>query len=46
MSTGLAPSLMLDLAASTIADRQRSARDRGRRWTARHGRLVPTRRSR
>ncbi len=40
MSTGLAPSLMLDLASSTITDRQRSARDRVQRAAARRGRLV------
>lgn len=39
MSTGLAPSLMLDLASSTIADRQRSARDRDQCATVRRTRI-------
>jgi len=43
MSTGTAPSLLLDLASSTMADRQRTARDRGQRVLARRSR---TRRSR
>jgi hypothetical protein len=38
MSSGQAPSLMIDLAASTIADRQRSARDRNQRAVARRTR--------
>jgi hypothetical protein len=38
MSSGQAPSLMIDLAASTIADRQRSARDRNQRVVARRTR--------
>jgi hypothetical protein len=38
MSTGQAPSLMIDLAASTIAERQRTARDRDQRAVARRTR--------
>jgi hypothetical protein len=38
MSSGQAPSLMIDLAATTIADRQRSARDRDQRVVARRTR--------
>jgi hypothetical protein len=38
MPSGQAPSLMIDLAASTIADRQRSARDRTQRAVARRTR--------
>ena len=34
MSTGQAPSLMLDLAASAIAERQRTARARDQRAVA------------
>ncbi len=40
MSTGLAPSLMLDLASSTIADRQRTARDRDQSATALRTRVL------
>jgi hypothetical protein len=41
MSTGQAPSLMLDLANSQIRDRQRHARERADRDTVRRTRLVP-----
>ena len=40
MSTGTAPLLMLDLAASSIADRQRGARDRSQRAVARRERAA------
>ena len=43
MFTGLAPSLMIDLAASAEAERQRNARDRDQRAFARRTR--DTRRS-
>ena len=39
MSTGQAPSLMLDLAATQIRDRQRHARERADRATVRRFRL-------
>ena len=42
MSTGQAPSLMLDLANSQIRDRQRHARERADRDTVRRTRLLPT----
>ena len=44
MSTGTAPSLLLDLASSTMADRQRIARDRGQRALARRSRTRRARR--
>lgn len=46
MSTGQAPSLMLDLANSQIRDRQRHARERADRDTVRRARLLPTRATR
>jgi hypothetical protein len=46
MSSGLAPSLMIDLAASTITDRQRSSRDREQRALARLARPSVFRRTR
>lgn len=42
MSTGQAPSLMLDLANSQIRDRQRDARERADRDTVRRHRLLLT----
>jgi hypothetical protein len=45
MSTGTAPLLMLDLATATIADRQRSARDRDQRATVRRARSSRVRRT-
>jgi hypothetical protein len=45
MSTGTAPSLLLDLASSTIADRQRTARDRDQRVLARRSRTRRGRRA-
>jgi hypothetical protein len=45
MSTGTAPSLLLDLVSSTIADRQRTARDRGQRALARRSRSRRARRA-
>ena len=40
MSTGLAPSLMLDLAKITIEDRQRTARGRSEHLSARGNRAL------
>ena len=42
MSTGQAPSLMLDLAATQIRDRQRHARERADRATVRRFRFHAT----
>jgi len=45
MSTGLSPSLMLDLASSAMADRRRTSRDRDQSATARRtrvGRVIRT----
>jgi len=44
MSTGTAPSLLLDLATSTIADRQRTARARDQRVVVRRTRTPRARR--
>ena len=46
MSTGQAPSLMLDLANTQIRDRQRTARERANRSTARRARLLTARTTR
>ncbi len=45
LSTGTAPTLLLDLATSTIADRQRTARDRDQRAAARRTRVRRGRRA-
>jgi len=45
LSTETAPTLLLDLATSTIADRQRTARDRDQQAVARRTRLRRGRRA-
>ena len=45
LSTGTAPTLLLDLATSAIADRQRTARARDQRAVARRTRIRRSRRA-